>query len=249
MRGENYIHMNSTEDHYSIFVLDYYQDETGTKLCQECHNKKHLKTHKKEQYLLPPNNKCRDCKTNIIRTAKCALDALELLKMYEEMLNGLKAMKKIDINLIQYPINNKSGEKQVEPPMSEMQGTRSEIYQQISDKRNNHCYHCYIKGNKKKQEYLRRVTYQFNTRANNTKTCSGCGQRKLPKRIKFFDIIQLLPVVRLTRMPGKHESINITITEEINSVSLIDIEKTTNDFTTDLPIIVNQEKYIDSLLE
>ncbi|OXU18900.1 hypothetical protein TSAR_009120 [Trichomalopsis sarcophagae] len=48
-------------------------------------------------------------------------------------------------------------------------------------------------------------------------------------------------VVRLTRMPGKHESINITITEEINSVSLIDIEKTTNDFTTDLPIIKDLE--------
>ncbi|OXU21837.1 hypothetical protein TSAR_003673 [Trichomalopsis sarcophagae] len=69
--------------------------------------------------------------------------------------------------------------------MSEMQGTRSEIYQQISDKRMNHCYNCYIKGKKRKQEYLRRVTYHFNTRANNTKTCSGCGQRTLPKRKKI----------------------------------------------------------------
>ncbi|OXU21835.1 hypothetical protein TSAR_003671 [Trichomalopsis sarcophagae] len=59
-----------------------------------------------------------DYKTNLIRTAECALDALELLKMYEEMLNGLKAMKKIDIKLIQYPIDNKSGEKQVEPPVN-----------------------------------------------------------------------------------------------------------------------------------
>lgn len=64
-----------------------------------------------------------------------------------------------------------------------------------------------------------------------------------------MDVIEFLPILELNRIPRAHESIIWAIKEEADSAPIIDLRNEESNTSTDLPIIIDHEKYFDSLLE
>lgn len=112
--------------------------------------------------------------------------------------------------------------------MSEVHCNRIELYYNAIFSKKKYCCSCFIKSRLTNKKYIRRVTYGLGGSRKTVYRCSFCKKYYKPRYKTFTDVNELLPLIKLTRLPRPEERITITTAELVDFPSLIDIKKSAN---------------------